>query len=102
LLAVLKVRDKTPARSRAAGFILWYADSAFLSFVKHFTQQLFSFRKFDKRSYMDGPPPRNLVQPPAFVKSDLARLIISMFNEATDSIPCWDQYVANKVVTTKC
>ncbi|GAX78872.1 hypothetical protein CEUSTIGMA_g6311.t1 [Chlamydomonas eustigma] len=58
--------------------------------------------KFDKRLYMENPPPRNLAQPPETVKSDLARLIISMFNEATDTIPCWDRYVSDKVVTTKC
>lgn len=58
--------------------------------------------KFDKRSYMDAPPPRNLEPPPANVQNDLARLIIRMFNEATDNIPCWDEYVKNKVVTRAC
>ena len=61
-----------------------------------------AFRKFDKRSYMETPPPRTLQQPPAFVKNDLARLIISMFNEATNALPCWDSYVKEKKVTTNC
>lgn len=60
------------------------------------------FRKFDKRVWMDTPPPRNLVPPPANVDNTLARLIISMFNEATNAIPCWDKYVTDKVVTTQC
>ena len=51
---------------------------------------------------MDAPPPRNLAAPPANVDNDLAGLIVSMFNEATDSIPCWDVYVKEKRVTTKC
>ncbi|KAG1669891.1 hypothetical protein FOA52_002417 [Chlamydomonas sp. UWO 241] len=57
---------------------------------------------FDKRSYMDKPPPRNLAMPPANVDNELARLTISMFNEATDTIPCWDVYVRDKVITSKC
>ena len=63
---------------------------------------LYPLRKFDKREYMDAPPPRNLKQPPPIIESDLARLIISMFNEATATIPCWDVYVKEKRVTTKC
>jgi len=59
---------------------------------------------FDKRAYNDetGPPPRNLPAPPAVVKNDLAHLIIKMINEATENIPCWDVYVANRTITTAC
>ncbi len=46
-------------------------------------------RKFEKRDWMDSPPPRNLVHPPQNVDCPLAHTIIDMFNEATDAIPCW-------------
>ena len=59
-------------------------------------------RKFDKRDYMDKPPPRNLQQPPANVDNILVRLIIAMINEATSTIPCWDEYATTKKVTTTC
>lgn len=58
--------------------------------------------RFDKRDYADKPPPRNLEPPPAFVQNDLVRHIISMVNEATAAIPCWDEYVATKKVTRDC
>jgi hypothetical protein len=37
--------------------------------------------KFDKRTYGDKPPPRNLEEPPPVVDNDLARLIVAMINE---------------------
>lgn len=55
---------------------------------------------FDKRDYGSRAPPRNLAQPPGNVDCALCRLIITMLNEATDAIPCWDQYVETGKVTT--
>ncbi|KAG2489813.1 hypothetical protein HYH03_011762 [Edaphochlamys debaryana] len=57
--------------------------------------------EFDKRKYSQKPPPRNLPMPPPIVKNNLVRLIVSMINEATENIPCWDDYHATSKVT-KC
>ncbi|KAJ9512037.1 hypothetical protein QJQ45_004607 [Haematococcus lacustris] len=54
---------------------------------------------FDKRSYGERPPPRNLPLPPAYVNNGLVALVINMLNEATNAIPCWDEYVATLSVT---
>ncbi|PNH03274.1 putative cytochrome c-type heme lyase [Tetrabaena socialis] len=56
---------------------------------------------FDKREYSVRPPPRNLPMPPAFVQNNLVRLIIGMLNEATDNLPCWDDYRETSKVS-KC
>ncbi|XP_050203898.1 hydroxyproline O-arabinosyltransferase NOD3-like [Mercurialis annua] len=45
--------------------------------------------RFDKRSYLSGPPPRNLPLPPPGVPESVARLV-KMVNEATANIPGWD------------
>lgn len=58
--------------------------------------------KFDKRQYMETPPPRELQPPPKNVRNLLVREIISMVNEATAAIPCWDDYYRTQKVTTKC
>lgn len=50
--------------------------------------------KFDKREFGGKAPPRNLPPPPENVNNNLVRLIVAMVNEATDNIPCWDDYVA--------
>jgi hypothetical protein len=52
--------------------------------------------RFDKRSWGGTPIPRNLGPPPTNMKNDLVRALINSFNEATDAIPCWDQYAAAK------
>ncbi len=57
---------------------------------------------FDKRSYMGTPPPRNLEAPPAYVHNQLVRTIIAMLNEATNAIPCWDEYFKTQKVTRTC
>jgi hypothetical protein len=36
-----------------------------------------------------------MTDPPANMKNDLVRWLIKAFNEATDAIPCWDQYVSS-------
>ncbi|PQQ07406.1 uncharacterized protein Pyn_32154 [Prunus yedoensis var. nudiflora] len=45
--------------------------------------------RFDKRSYLSGPPPRNLSLPPPGVPESVIRLV-KMVNEATANIPGWD------------
>jgi hypothetical protein len=48
--------------------------------------------RFDKRTYMQRPPPRHLGDPPAAMKNDMVRALINSINEATQNIPCWDDY----------
>ncbi|XP_014502596.1 hydroxyproline O-arabinosyltransferase 3 [Vigna radiata var. radiata] len=45
--------------------------------------------RFDKRSYLMGPPPRNLPLPPQGVPESVVRLV-KMVNEATANLPEWD------------
>ncbi|XP_021734230.1 hydroxyproline O-arabinosyltransferase 3-like [Chenopodium quinoa] len=44
---------------------------------------------FDKRSFQDGPPPKNLTLPPPGAPETVVRLI-NMVNEATANIPGWE------------
>ncbi|CAM8919807.1 unnamed protein product [Rhodiola kirilowii] len=44
---------------------------------------------FDKRSYLDGPLPRNLPLPPSGAPESVV-MLIKMLNEATSNIPNWD------------
>jgi hydroxyproline O-arabinosyltransferase len=64
-----------------------------------FTPGKFGAWRFDKRSYMHKPPPRNLALPPAGMKNDLVRFLINAINEATNAIPGWDEYVEKGVAT---
>eukprot|EP00798_Chlamydomonas_sp_ICE-L_P000483 gene483-1889_t len=50
---------------------------------------------FDKRK-LGGVLPRNVAQPPPGVNNPMVRAMIRYFNEATDAIPCWDDYVSTK------
>ncbi|XP_027331287.1 hydroxyproline O-arabinosyltransferase 3-like isoform X2 [Abrus precatorius] len=45
--------------------------------------------RFDKRSYLMGPPPKNISLPPPGVPESVVRLV-KMVNEATANIPEWD------------
>ncbi|XP_030959506.1 hydroxyproline O-arabinosyltransferase NOD3-like [Quercus robur] len=45
--------------------------------------------RFDKRSFLSAPPPRNLSLPPPGVPETVVRLV-KMVNEATANIPGWD------------
>ncbi|KAF9592229.1 hypothetical protein IFM89_012805 [Coptis chinensis] len=45
--------------------------------------------RFDKRSYLRGPPPRNLSLPPPGVPESVVMLVTKV-NEATANIPGWD------------
>ncbi|KAG2334174.1 hypothetical protein Bca52824_005354 [Brassica carinata] len=45
--------------------------------------------RFDKRSHLRGPPPRNISMPPPGVPESVVTLV-KMVNEATANIPNWD------------
>ncbi|VAH76054.1 unnamed protein product [Triticum turgidum subsp. durum] len=45
--------------------------------------------RFDKRSYQDRPPPRNLTLPPPGVPESVVTLV-KRVNEATANLPRWD------------
>ncbi|XP_073271256.1 hydroxyproline O-arabinosyltransferase 3-like [Primulina huaijiensis] len=45
--------------------------------------------RFDKRSFGDGPPPRNLSMPPLGVPESVVTLV-KMVNEASANIPNWE------------
>ncbi|KAG2604581.1 hydroxyproline O-arabinosyltransferase 1-like isoform X1 [Panicum virgatum] len=53
--------------------------------------------RFDKRQYMEKPPPRNLPLPPDGLPNRIPQSVVTlvkMVNEATSSIPNWDSYAA--------
>ncbi|KAL6606085.1 hypothetical protein ACP70R_041738 [Stipagrostis hirtigluma subsp. patula] len=50
--------------------------------------------RFDKRSFENKPPPRNLPLPPNGVPQSVVTLV-KMVNEATANIPNWDSYAAD-------
>eukprot|EP00878_Enallax_costatus_P018039 GHUV01018967.1.p1 GENE.GHUV01018967.1~~GHUV01018967.1.p1 ORF type:complete len:389 (+),score=99.42 GHUV01018967.1:186-1352(+) len=56
-----------------------------------YTPGKFGFWRFDKRTYVK-PPPRRLGDPPEKMQNDMVRALISHINEATENIPCWDEY----------
>lgn len=60
-----------------------------------FTPGLIGEWRFDKRSYGQKPPPRNLADPPAGMTNDLVRSLINIINNATKTIPGWDDYVSS-------
>ncbi|KAJ8446855.1 hypothetical protein Cgig2_016165 [Carnegiea gigantea] len=45
--------------------------------------------RFDKRQYLNRPPPKNLTLPPPGVPESVVRLV-KMINEATANIPRWE------------
>ncbi|KAG6783314.1 hypothetical protein POTOM_012760 [Populus tomentosa] len=45
--------------------------------------------RFDKRSFLRGPPPKNIPLPPPGVPESVVTLV-KMVNEATSNIPDWD------------
>lgn len=74
-------------------YILHYTYGMDYTLAGVFTPGKYGEWRFDKRSYSGGPPPRKLGQPPAGMKNDLVRFLINAINEATDALPCWDEYV---------
>lgn len=57
---------------------------------------------FEKRDYMFKPPPRNFPAPPATVDNDMLRVLVDAVNEATQNIPCWDEYVKTGFRPFRC
>ncbi|KAL4519320.1 hypothetical protein Ndes2526A_g00413 [Nannochloris sp. 'desiccata'] len=62
-----------------------------------FTPGKYGEWRFDKRSYSQKPPPRNLGEPPEKMGNELVRHLIHAINEATNAIPGWDEYVKTGV-----
>lgn len=62
-----------------------------------FTPGKYGEWRFDKRSYSQNPPPRNLKEPPTKMNNELVRHLIHAINEATNAIPGWDEYMETGV-----
>ncbi|KAK4406382.1 Hydroxyproline O-arabinosyltransferase RDN2 [Sesamum angolense] len=56
--------------------------------------------QFDKRTYLDGPPPRNLSLPPPGVPESVVTLI-NLINEATANLPNWDDVLTLQLSSIK-
>eukprot|EP00798_Chlamydomonas_sp_ICE-L_P018627 gene18627-25142_t len=72
--------------------ILHYTYGMDYKLTGEFTPGKYGEWRYDKRSYGNRPMPRNVSDPPTGMKNDLVRTLIESFNEATDAIPCWDDY----------
>lgn len=73
-------------------FILHYTYGMDYTLEGKFTPGKYGEWRFDKRSYASLPPKKPLSQPPQGMDNDLVRLMIQMFNQAMEDIPCWDEY----------
>lgn len=80
-------------------YILHYTYGMDYTLEGVFTPGKYGKWRFDKRSYSGGPPKRHMGQPPDGMKNDLVRALINSINEATDNIPCWDEYAKTGHVT---
>lgn len=49
---------------------------------------------WNKREFTMTPPPRHLLEPSSHVDNELAHVLTRLMNEATSSIPCWEEYSA--------
>lgn len=58
--------------------------------------------QFNKRDYMRRMPPRNLRDPPVATRNHMLRTLIGFINEATQSIPCWNEYVRTRKRPATC
>ncbi|XP_020103518.1 hydroxyproline O-arabinosyltransferase 3 [Ananas comosus] len=70
-------------------FIIHYTYGCDYSMKGELTYGKFGEWRFDKRSFLHGPPPRNLSLPPPGVPESVVTLV-KMVNEATANIPGWD------------
>ncbi|KAJ6315386.1 hypothetical protein OIU78_018806 [Salix suchowensis] len=104
----LRMKDD-PETDKAFGWVLEmyaYAVASALHGVRHILRKDFMLQppwdlegeltygkigewRFDKRSHLSGPPPKNLSLPPPGVPESVVRLV-TMVNEATANIPGWD------------
>lgn len=74
-------------------YILHYTYGMDYTLDGKFTPGVFGQWRFDKRTYAMRPPPRNLEAPPTGMDNGLVRFLINAINEATNTIPGWDEYV---------
>ncbi|KAL0429169.1 UNVERIFIED_CONTAM: Hydroxyproline O-arabinosyltransferase RDN2 [Sesamum radiatum] len=70
-------------------FILHYTYSCDYNMKGELTYGKIGEWRFNKRSYLHGPPPRNLSLPPPGVPESVVTLVKKV-NEATANIPNWD------------
>ncbi|GAB2277098.1 hypothetical protein Dimus_011806 [Dionaea muscipula] len=70
-------------------FILHYTYGCDYNMKGELTYGKFGEWRFDKRQYLNGPPPKNLTLPPPGVPESVVRLV-KMINEASANIPGWD------------
>ncbi|KAG0478809.1 hypothetical protein HPP92_013528 [Vanilla planifolia] len=70
-------------------FIIHYTYGCDFSLKGELTYGKIGEWRFDKRSYVDGPPPRNLSLPPNGVLESVVALV-KRVNEATANIPGWE------------
>ncbi|KAH7548579.1 hypothetical protein JRO89_XS14G0170800 [Xanthoceras sorbifolium] len=70
-------------------FIIHYTYGCDYSLKGELTYGKIGEWRFDKRSYLHGPPPRNLPLPPQGVPESVVTLV-KMVNEATANIPNWE------------
>ncbi|KAK7827555.1 hydroxyproline o-arabinosyltransferase 3 [Quercus suber] len=98
----LRMKDD-PETDKTFGWVLEmyaYAVASALHGVRHILCKDFMLQgeltygkigewRFDKRSFLSAPPPRNLSLPPPGVPETVVRLV-KMVNEATANIPGWD------------
>ena len=57
--------------------------------------------RFDKRTYQNGIPPRDLVVPPEKCDNELVKLLIDCINEASANIETWDTFDGRNRVIKK-
>ncbi|KAM3685822.1 hypothetical protein ACB098_11G151800 [Castanea mollissima] len=69
-------------------FIIHYTYGCDYNLKGELTYGKFGEWRFDKRSYLRGPPPKNLALPPPGVPESVVTLV-KMVNEATANIPNW-------------
>ncbi|KAI3448787.1 hypothetical protein Pfo_005452 [Paulownia fortunei] len=70
-------------------FILHYTYSCDYNLKGELMEGKIGEWRFDKRTYLDGPPPQNLSLPPRGAPESVVTLI-KLINEATANIPNWD------------
>ncbi|XP_010540297.1 PREDICTED: uncharacterized protein LOC104814115 [Tarenaya hassleriana] len=69
-------------------YIIHYTYGCDYDMKGHLTYGKIGEWRFDKRSYDNSPPPRNLTMPPPGVSESVVTLV-KMVNEATANIPNW-------------
>ena len=57
--------------------------------------------RFDKRTYQNGIPPRNLQKPPIGCENELVKLLIECINEASADNPNWETFAGANRITNK-